>query len=69
MGTTTKFEAVLAALSARDSVYSSELEQKNMIQAEFLLGAATAFKLCWRGEERSQCLEAAKGLHDPLKSA
>ena len=62
------FEAVLAALLARDNVYPSDLEQKNMVRAEFLRGAATAFALCWRGEERSQCLEAAKGLHDQLKS-
>jgi hypothetical protein len=39
-----------------------------MVMAEFLRGAATAFALCWRGEESSQCLEAAKGLHDQLKS-
>jgi hypothetical protein len=69
MGTTTRFEAVLAALSARDNLYPSEPEQKKMIQAEFLLGAAMAFKLCWRGEESSECSEAAKGLHDQLKSA
>jgi len=62
------FEAVLAALLARDNVYPSDLEQKNMVRAEFLRGAATAFALCWRGEESSQCLEAAKGLHDQLKS-
>jgi hypothetical protein len=54
----TKFEAVLAALLERDNVYS--LEQKNIVKAEFLRGAATAFALCWRGEESSQCLEAAK---------
>ena len=64
----TKFEAVLAALLARDNVYPSDLEQKNMVKAEFLRGAATAFALCWRGEESSQCLEAAKGLHDQLES-
>ena len=64
----TNFEAVLAALLARDNVYPSDLEQKNMVKAEFLRGAATAFALCWRGEESSQCLEAAKGLHDQLKS-
>ena len=58
------FEAVLAALLARDNVYPSDLEQKNMVKAEFLRGAATAFALCWRGEESSQCLKAAKGLHD-----
>ena len=63
----TKFQAVLAALLERDNVYS--LEQKNIVKAEFLRGAATAFALCWRGEESSQCLEAAKGLHDQLKSA
>ena len=68
MGMMTMFEAVLAALLARDNVYPSDLEQKNMVRAEFLRGAATAFALCWRGEERSQCLEAAKGLHDQLKS-
>jgi hypothetical protein len=56
----TKFEAVLAALLERDNVYSSDLEQKNIVEAEFLRGAATAFALCWRGEESSQCLEAAK---------
>jgi hypothetical protein len=56
----TKFEAVLAALLERDNVYSSDLEQKNIVKAEFLRGAATAFALCWRGEESSQCLEAAK---------
>ena len=39
-----------------------------MVRAEFLRGAATAFALCWRGEESSQCLEAAKGLHDQLES-
>jgi hypothetical protein len=49
---------------ARDNVYPSDLEQKNMVRAEFLRGAATAFALCWRGEESSQCLEAAKGLHE-----
>ena len=64
----TTFEAVLAALLARDSVYPSDLKQKNMVKAEFLRGAATAFALCWRGEESSQCLEAAKGLHDQLAS-
>ena len=58
----TTFEAVVAALLARDNEYPSDLEQKNMVRAEFLRGAATAFALCWRGEERSQCLEAAKGL-------
>ena len=58
----TKFEAVLAALLERDNVYPSDLEQKNIVKAEFLRGAATAFALCWRGEESSQCLEAAKGL-------
>jgi hypothetical protein len=62
MGEMTNFEAVLAALLARDDVYPSDLEQKNMVRAEFLRGAATAFALCWRGEESSQCLEAAKGL-------
>jgi hypothetical protein len=45
-----------------------DLEQKNMVRAEFLRGAATAFALCWRGEESSKCLEAAKGLHGQLKS-
>jgi hypothetical protein len=39
-----------------------------MVKAEFLRGAATAFALCWRGEERSQCLEAAKGFDDQLTS-
>jgi hypothetical protein len=57
---TTLFEAVLAALLERDNVYSSDLEQKNIVKAEFLRGAAKAFALCWRGEESSQCLEAAK---------
>jgi hypothetical protein len=61
MGMMTNFEAVLAALWARDNVYPSDLEQKNMVKAEFLRGAATAFALCWRGEESSQCLEAARG--------
>jgi hypothetical protein len=68
VGMTTLFEAVLAALLERDNVYSSDLEQKNIVKAEFLRGAATAFALCWRGEEGSQCLEAAKGLDDQLKS-
>src|SRR5580692_8675198 len=68
MGTKTTFEAVLAALLARDHEYPPDLEQKNMIRAEFLRGAATAFALCWRGEESSLCLEAAKGLRDQLKS-
>ena len=63
----TTFEAVLAALLARDSGYPSDLKQKNMVRAEFLRGAATAFALCWRGEESSQCLEAAKGLHDQFE--
>ena len=57
----TTFEAVVAALLARDNEYPSDLEQKNMVKAEFLRGAATAFALCWRGEESSQCLEAARG--------
>jgi hypothetical protein len=61
MGMTATFEAVLAALLARDHEYPSDLEQKNMVRAEFLRGAATAFALCWRGEESAQCLEAAKG--------
>jgi hypothetical protein len=56
----TKFEAVLTALLERDDVYSSDLEQKNIVKADFLRGAATAFALCWCGEESSQCLEAAK---------
>jgi hypothetical protein len=64
----TKFETVLDALLARENVYPSDLEQRNMVKAEFLRGAATAFALCWRGEESSQCLEAAKGLDDQLKS-
>ena len=68
MGMRTTFEAVLAALLARDNLYPSDPQQKNMVKAEFLRGAATAFALCWRGEESSQCLEAAKGLHDELKS-
>lgn len=68
MGMTTKFEAVLDALLARENVYPSDLEQKNMVKAEFLRGAAKAFAVCWRGEESSQCLEAAEGLHDQLKS-
>jgi hypothetical protein len=68
MGMMTNFEAVLAALLARDNVYPSDLEQKNMVKAEFLRGAAAAFALCWRGEESSQCLEASKWLHDQLKS-
>jgi hypothetical protein len=68
MGTKTTFEAVLAALLARDHEYPSDLEQKNIVRAEFLRGAATAFALCWRGEESAQCLEAAKGLHDQLTS-
>jgi hypothetical protein len=68
MGMMTKFEAVLAALLARDNEYPTDPEQKNMVKAEFLRGAATAFALCWRGEESSQCLEAAKGLHDQLES-
>jgi hypothetical protein len=42
----TKFEAVLAALLERDNVYSSDLEQNNIVKAEFLRGAATAFALC-----------------------
>ena len=61
MGMMTNFEAVLAALLARDNLYPSNPEQKNMVKAEFLHGAAAAFALCWRGEESSQCLEAAKG--------
>jgi hypothetical protein len=69
MGMTTKFEAVLAALLARDNEYPSDLEQKNTVRAEFLRGAAVAFALCWRGEESSQCLEAAKGLRDALPPA
>ena len=68
MGMRTTFEAVMAALLARDNLYPSDPELKNMVKAEFLRGAATAFALCWRGEESSQCLEAAKGLHDQLKS-
>jgi hypothetical protein len=69
MGMMTNFEAVLAALLARDNVYPSDLQQKNMLKAEFLRGAATAFALCWRGDESSQCLEAAKGLDDQLDRA
>ena len=64
----TKFEAVLAALLARDNLYPSNPEQKNMVKAEYLHGAATAFALCWRGEESSQCLEAAKELYDQINS-
>ena len=48
---TTLFEAVLAALLERDNVYSSDLEQKNIVKAEFLRGAATAFALCWRARK------------------
>jgi hypothetical protein len=55
----TTFEAVLAVLSARDNVYPSD---QNMVKAEFLRGAAAAFALCWRGEESTQCLEAAQAL-------
>jgi hypothetical protein len=65
----TTFEAVLAALLARDNLYPSDPELKNMVKAEFLRGAATAFALCWRGEESSQCLEAVKELYDQLKVA
>jgi hypothetical protein len=65
----TTFEAVLAALLARDNLYPSDPKQKNMVKAEFLHGAATAFALCWRGEESSQCLEAVKELYDQLKVA
>ena len=68
MGMRTTFEAVLAALLVRDSVYPSDLKQKNMVKAEFLHGAAAAFALCWRGEESSQCLEAAKELYDQINS-
>jgi hypothetical protein len=64
MGMRTRFEAVLAALLARDSVYPSDLKQKNMVKAEFLRGAATAFALCWRGEESSQCLVSVRGQFD-----
>jgi hypothetical protein len=32
MGMMTNFEAVLAALLARDNVYPSDLEQKNMLK-------------------------------------
>jgi hypothetical protein len=63
----TRFEAVRAALLDRDHIYPSEPEQKNMVQAEFLRGAATAFSLCLRGEETSQCLKLAKALEDQLK--
>jgi hypothetical protein len=69
MGTTARFEAVLAALLTRDNVYPSEPEQKAMAQAEFLHGAATAFALCLRGEESAQCLEAAKGPQGSTQSA
>ena len=64
----TKFEAILVALLARDNEYPTDLEQKNMVKAEFLHGAAAAFALCWRGEESSQCLEAAKELYDQINS-
>ena len=64
----TKFEAVLAALLVRDNLYPSNPEQKNMVKAEYLHGAAAAFALCWRGEESSQCLEAAKELYDQINS-
>ena len=67
-GMMTKFEAVLAALLARDNLYPSNPEQKNMVKAEYLHGAAAAFALCWRGEESSQCLEAAKELYDQINS-
>jgi hypothetical protein len=36
----TKFDTILAELSARDSVHPSDLDQKNMCKAEFLRGAA-----------------------------
>jgi hypothetical protein len=60
------FEAVLVALLARSTTYPTGLEQKKMFEAEFLSGAATAFALCWRGEESSQCLQAAQELHDKV---
>jgi hypothetical protein len=63
--TMTRFEEILAALLARDNLYPSDPEQKNLIKAEFLRGAAMAFALCWRGEESAQCLAAAQALHDP----
>jgi hypothetical protein len=69
MGMVTKFEAVLAALLARDDVYPSDPEQRNMIKAEFLLGAAAAFALSLRGDESQQCLAAAQALQDPLNVA
>ena len=59
----TRFEELLAALSARDNL-PSDPEQKNMVKAEFLRGAAMAFALCWRGEDSVQCLAAAEALHD-----
>ena len=63
----TKFEAGSGrAFGARQCV-SVRPEQKNIVKAEFLRGAATAFALCWRGEESTQCLEAAKALDDQLK--
>ena len=65
----TRFEEVLAALSARDNLYPTEPEQRNMVQAEFLHGAAKAFALCWRGEESRQCLEAAKALASDILTA
>ena len=39
-----------------------------MVKAEFYCTAAAAFALCWRGEESSQCLEAAKELYDQINS-
>jgi hypothetical protein len=65
----TRFEEVMAALSARANVYPSEPEQKNLVQAEFLQGAATAFALCLRGEENTQCLKAAKALASNILTA
>jgi hypothetical protein len=60
----TRFEEILDALSARDNLYPSEPTLKSLVKAEFLRGAALAFRLCWRGEESTQCLAAAQALHD-----
>ena len=46
----TTFEAVLAALLARDSVYPSDLKQKNMVKAEFLRGYGVRVVLARRGK-------------------
>jgi hypothetical protein len=65
----TRFEEILAVLLARDNMYPSDPELKNMVKAEFLRGAAMAFALCWRGEESVQCLAAAQALHDQTNAA